>query len=56
LANATATSMVLAPSLGISWVVDKLSVTILPRFEALIASKTTWGVTVPVTIGWDWYL
>ena len=49
-------SLVLAPSVGVSWVGDKLNVTILPRFEALIGGGTTWAVTVPVTLGWDWYL
>ena len=56
LPNRTATSLVVAPSLGVSWVGDKVSVTVLPRFEALIGSNTTWAITVPVTIGWDWYL
>ncbi len=56
LPNTTSSSFVLAPSLGVSWVGDKLSVTILPRFEALIGSSATWAVTVPVTIGWDFYL
>jgi len=49
-------SLVLAPSLGLSWVGDKLSVTVLPRFEALLGGGTTWAVTIPVTLGWDWYL
>ena len=49
-------SLVLAPTVGVSWVGDKLSVTVLPRFEALAGGGTTWAVTVPVTIGWDWYL
>ena len=49
-------SLVLAPNVGVSWVGDKLSVTVLPRFEALFGGGTTWAVTVPVTIGWDWYL
>src|SRR4051812_872780 len=49
-------SLILAPSIGVSWVGDKLSVTVLPRFEALLGGATTWAVTVPVTLGWDWYL
>jgi len=49
-------SQVLAPRLGLSWVGDKLSVTVLPRFEALLGGGTTWAVTIPVTLGWDWYL
>jgi len=49
-------SLVLAPSLGLSWVGDKLSVTVLPRFEALVGGGMTWAVTIPVTLGWDWYL
>lgn len=49
-------SLVLAPSAGVSWVGDKLSITVLPRFEALLGGGTTWAITVPVTIGWDFYL
>jgi len=56
LPDKTASSLVLAPSAGISWVGDKLSVTVLPRFQALLGSSRTWAITVPVTIGWDWYL
>ena len=56
LPDKTVSSLVLAPSVGVSWVGDKLSVTVLPRFEALIGGRTTWAVTVPVTFGWDWYL
>jgi hypothetical protein len=56
LADTTASSLVLAPSAGVSWVGDKLSITILPRFEVLLGSASTWAVAVPLTIGWDWYL
>ena len=49
-------SLVLAPSVGLSWVGDRLSVTILPRFEMLVGGGTTWAVTIPITVGWDWYL
>ena len=56
LADKSVNSLVLAPCAGVSWIGDKLSVTILPRFEALVGGGTTWAVTVPVTIGWDWYL
>ena len=49
-------SLVLAPSIGVSWVGDRLSVTVLPRFEMLVGGGTTWAITVPITVGWDWYL
>ena len=56
LADKTVTSLVLAPSVGVSWVGDKLSVTALPRLEAMVGGGTTWAITVPITVGWDWYL
>jgi hypothetical protein len=56
LPDTTASSLVLAPSAGISWVGNKLSITVLPRFEALLGSTRSWAITVPLTIGWDWYL
>lgn len=56
LPDKTVTSFVLAPSVGLSWVGDKLSVTVLPRFEAVFAGNPSWAVTIPVTLGWDWYL
>jgi hypothetical protein len=49
-------SLILAPSAGISWVGDKLSVTVLPRFEVLVGGTTTWAISIPITIGWDFYL
>ena len=49
-------SLILAPSAGISWTGDKLSITVLPRFEVLVGGSTTWAFSVPITIGWDFYL
>jgi hypothetical protein len=49
-------SLVLAPSMGVGWVGDKLSVTLLPRFEVLIGGGTTWAFSIPITAGWDFYL
>jgi len=56
LADTSKPSFVLAPSAGIVWVGDKLSVSLVPRFELLLGSNVTWVVTVPLTIGWDFYL
>jgi hypothetical protein len=49
-------SLILAPSAGLSWAGDKFSVTILPRFEILVGGSTTWAFSIPITIGWDFYL
>src|SRR5262249_855598 len=56
LPDTTASALILAPSLGVSWVGDKLSVTVLPRFQVLLGSTRSWAVTIPLTAGWDWYL
>jgi hypothetical protein len=56
LADKSVSSLVLAPCAGIAWVGDKLSITLLPRFQVLIGDGTSWAVTVPLTIGWDFYL
>jgi hypothetical protein len=56
LPDTTTHSLILAPSVGASWVGDKISITVLPRFEALVGPKATWAISIPVTIGWDWYL
>jgi hypothetical protein len=48
--------LVLAPSAGVSWVGDKLSVTLVPRFEVLVVGPATWAISIPLTIGWDFYL
>jgi hypothetical protein len=49
-------SLILAPSAGVSWVGDKLSVTVLPHFEVMVSGTTTWAISIPLTIGWDFYL
>ena len=56
LADTSKPSLALAPSAGIVWVGDKLSVSLVPRFELLLGSRATWAVTVPLTIGWDFFL
>jgi hypothetical protein len=56
LADTSKPSFVLAPSAGVVWVGDKLSVSLVPRFELLLGSRATWALSVPLTIGWDFYL
>lgn len=56
LPDSAQSSLVVAPYAGVEWVGDKLSVSILPRFEAMLGGATTWAITIPVTVGWDWYL
>jgi hypothetical protein len=49
--------LLLAPLVGVEWLVtDHLSFSLVPRFEFLAGAHSTFGVVVPLTIGWSWYL
>jgi hypothetical protein len=46
-----------APLVGVEWLAtDHLSFSLVPRFEFLVGAHSTFGVVVPLTIGWSWYL
>src|SRR3954470_11704544 len=50
LSDATTNALVLAPGAGVSWVGDKLSITVLPRFEVLLGGPSNWALTIPLTV------
>lgn len=57
LADVSVASLVAAPVAGIEWAGgDHWSISVLPRIEFLIGSRTTWAVSVPVGFSWSWYL
>jgi hypothetical protein len=50
-------SLLLAPSAGIQWTGDRLSVSFVPRFQwAVGGGRPSWTVAFPLTVGWDWYV
>ena len=55
LADSISPSVVVAPSGGVAWVGDRLTVALVPRAELLVGSSVTWALVVPLTIGWDFY-
>ena len=56
LANFSTTSTVVAPSLGLRWIGDHLSVGIEPRLELLFGPGVAWAVTIPLSLSWSVYL
>src|SRR5262249_40891992 len=53
LADTMQASFLLAPSAGIVWASDKLSVALVPRAELLVGPNRSWAFVLPLTIGWD---
>lgn len=49
-------SLAIAPSVGIAWVADHLTIALVPRAELLLGTSRTWAVSAPLTIGWDFYV
>jgi hypothetical protein len=57
LGNGSTDQLLVAPLLGIEWLAtDHLRFSIMPRLEVLLGGKSTFGVVVPITVGWSWYL
>lgn len=57
LGNGSTDQLLVAPFLGIEWLAtDHLRFSIMPRLEVLLGGKSTFGVVVPITVGWSWYL
>ena len=55
LADMVSASLIVAPSAGVVWAGDRVSVSLVPRAELLLGSNTSWALVVPLTIGWDFY-
>jgi hypothetical protein len=52
----TTDNFVVAPGIGVEWVfADHWTLGLVPRAEVLLGPDRTWGVTVPVVLGWSWY-
>ena len=54
--DASRTSLALAPGAGFEWVGDRLGISFVPRLELLLGSRSSWAITAPVTVSWDFYL
>jgi hypothetical protein len=49
--------LVVAPSAGVEWLVtDRFSISVVPRAELPVASSSFAAITIPVAVGWSWYL
>lgn len=49
--------LVVAPSAGIEWLVtDRFSISVVPRAELPLASSSFAAITIPIAVGWSWYL
>jgi len=49
------TAPIVAPSTGLEWVGDHVTVALVPRVEFLFGKTPTWAFTMPLTLSWSWY-
>ena len=56
LANVSTTSLAVAPSVGLRWTGDHLSIGLEPRLELLFGPGVGWAVTIPLSLSWSSYL
>ena len=56
LSDFSTTSLAIAPSVGLRWTGDHVSIGVEPRFELLVGPGVGWAVTIPVCLSWSSYL
>lgn len=50
-------NFVVAPLAGVEWnVSDHFVIAIIPHVQILVGAQSTVAVTIPVTVGWSWFL
>lgn len=56
LKGTTRDNLTAAAYVGLQWVGDNFSVSLSPRFDYVIGIDAAWTLTLPLTIGWSFYL
>lgn len=56
LRDTSQTALLVAPTLGVEWSSDHVTIGVTPRLELFVGAVRTWSVALPIALSWSWYL